>query len=75
MPVKYILGEPILIRVIGPAHCSLFIVYLVQLALTAMRNPLPWWALPAGAVGAVIPFGPFLFEYLIAKWSEKTATP
>lgn len=71
MPVKYLLGEPMLVRVIGMAHGILFMYYIVLLALTVNRNPLPWWALPAGVVGAVIPFGPFLFEYLLAKASDK----
>lgn len=67
MPVKYLLGEPLLVRWIGTAHGLLFMWYIVVLALTIKRNPLPWWAFPAGFIGAVIPFGPFVFEYLIAK--------
>lgn len=72
MPVKYMLGEPLLVRIIGMTHGILFIGYIVMLALSVSRNPLPWWAFPAGFIGAVIPFGPFLFEYLLAKASKKT---
>ena len=67
MPVKYLLAEPMLVRVVGSAHGILFILYVLQLALTATRNTLPWWAFPLGFVGAVIPFGPFLFEYLLSR--------
>jgi integral membrane protein len=75
MPVKYLLAEPILVRVVGSAHGILFIIYVLMLALTATRNSLPWWAFPAGFVGAVIPFGPFLFEYLLSRSvTRSTAT-
>ena len=67
MPVKYLLGEPILVRYIGSAHGILFIWYVVFLALTVKRNPMPWWAFPLGLVGAVIPAGPFIFEALLAR--------
>tara|TARA_R110002072_G_scaffold1780_1_gene14580 strand:+ start:9204 stop:9518 length:315 start_codon:yes stop_codon:yes gene_type:complete len=72
MPVKYMLGEPALVRVIGMAHGLLFLWYIVLLALTVSRNPLPWWTFPTGFVGAVIPFGPFLFEYLLARSTGKS---
>lgn len=72
MPVKYMLGEPVLVRIVGTAHGFLFMCYVVLLAITVIRNPLPWWAFPAGFVGAVAPFGPFLFEYLLAKTLDKT---
>jgi len=72
MPVKYMLGEPMLVRIVGSAHGFLFLCYVMLLAITVIRNPLPWWAFPAGFVGAVIPFGPFLFEYLLSKTAQKT---
>jgi integral membrane protein len=73
MPVKYMLGEPMLVRVIGMIHGLLFMWYVVLLALTVSRNALPWWTFPAGFIGAVIPFGPFLFEYLLSKATTKTS--
>lgn len=61
------LGEPRLVSVVGMAHGILFICYVLFLALTATRQSLPWWAIPIGFIGAVIPFGPFLFEYILGK--------
>lgn len=71
MPVKYLMGEPVLVRIFGTAHGFLFIWYVVVLALTAKRCSLPWWAFPMGFVGAVLPFGPFVFEGLLAKAIKK----
>lgn len=69
MPVKYYLGEPLLVRYIGSAHGLLFIWYTLVLALTVKRIPLPWWSFPLGFMGAVLPFGPFIFEYILKKYS------
>ena len=73
MPVKYMLGEPALVKVIGMTHGILFMWYVVLLALTTVRNSLRWWVFPVGFVGAVIPFGPFLFEYWLGKTHKESA--
>ena len=70
MPVKYMLGEPMLVRVLGSIHGVLFMWYAIVLGLTAKRESLPWWAFPLGFIGSILPFGPFAFEKLLEKSRE-----
>ena len=67
MPVKYMLEQPILVSIFGTIHGFLFIWYVVVLAHTIKRNPMPWWAFPLGFIGAILPGGPFVFEGVLAR--------
>ena len=66
MPIKYGLGNPWPVKIVGWAHGVLFIVYIVCLyqAASAFR-----WSLVKSAlafVASLLPFGPFVFDrYLI----------
>lgn len=67
MPLKYMLGMPEMVRYVGMAHGALFIAYIVVLFFTAAKIKLPLWALPAGVIGSFLPFGPFVFDYVLKK--------
>ena len=67
MPLKYVWGEPGMVRVVGMAHGLLFLAY-VGLAF-AMYDREGWtlkklgWAILA----SLLPFGPFVFERRVLK--------
>ena len=67
MPLKYTLGIHEAVRFAGSAHGVLFIAYLVVLLMTAHRVRFPLWGMPLGVVAAILPFGPFLFDYLLKR--------
>ncbi|GAA0323878.1 DUF3817 domain-containing protein [Psychrobacter aestuarii] len=67
MPLKYMLGMPEMVRYVGMAHGVLFIAYIVVLFFTATKIRLPLWAIPAGVIGSFLPFGPFVFDYVLKK--------
>ncbi|MGP5645802.1 DUF3817 domain-containing protein [Psychrobacter celer] len=67
MPLKYMLGISEAVTYIGMAHGALFIAYILMLLLTASKIKLPLWAMPAGVLGSFLPFGPFVFDYLLKK--------
>lgn len=71
MPLKYMLGIPEAVRYIGMAHGILFIGYIVILMGTANKIKMPLWAMPAGVIASVLPFGPFVFDYLLKKSLHK----
>lgn len=73
MPLKYMLGINEAVRFVGSAHGILFIAYLVVLLSTASRVKLPLWGMPLGVIAAILPFGPFVFDYLLKKAVEKNA--
>ena len=68
MPLKYIWGEPGMVRVVGMAHGLLFLAY-VGLAF-AMYDRQNWSLKKLGLalLASLLPFGPFVFE---AKWMNK----
>lgn len=62
MPLKYLAGQPLAVRVVGMAHGVLFILYVVMLALAAGDRAWPVGRSVRGLVAALLPFGPFVFD-------------
>ena len=62
MPLKYIMHEPIVVKIMGPLHGGLFLLYCALAFWTASEQEWPLKQHLMAYVAAVIPFGPFLFE-------------
>ena len=62
MPVKYLLGNPELVRVVGMAHGILFVLYI--LGTFVFKNTLNWSNQVLGVVilCSIIPLGPFYVD-------------
>ena len=62
MPIKYILGNPELVRVVGMAHGILFILYILGAFL--FKNKLNWSNQILGVVilCSIIPLGPLYVD-------------
>ncbi|TKB93384.1 MAG: DUF3817 domain-containing protein [Nitrospira sp.] len=62
MPMKYLMGMPKVVTVVGAIHGILFLAYVAQLAkLRATHqwdNRISFYALLA----SLLPFGPFIFD-------------
>lgn len=67
MPIKYQLGINEPVKYIGMVHGILFMVYVLMLMSTASRVKLPLWAMPAGVMASLLPFGPFVFDRLLKR--------
>jgi integral membrane protein len=67
MPMKYLLGKPEAVRVVGMLHGVLFIVYaiLVLSVARSRRWPVTWIGM--GLLSALLPFGPFWFDRKIKR--------
>ena len=62
MPVKYILEEPLLVKVVGMGHGVLFILFMFLLLTTALEHK---WKLPfisMAFIASLLPFGTFYLE-------------
>ena len=72
MPLKYVLGFPLAVRVVGLLHGVLFLAYLVLVfdAIGAGRFNLKTAAL--AVLASLLPFGPFVFE---RRRSHERITP
>jgi integral membrane protein len=62
MPVKYLLGIPELVKVVGWAHGVLFMAYIaaVFLAIRAMKWNFLWVLIALGA--SLVPLGTFVLD-------------
>jgi len=67
MPLKYYWSNSEPVKYVGMAHGVLFMLYLYVLMSTASKVKLPLWAMPLGTLAAILPFGPFLFDWLLKR--------
>jgi integral membrane protein len=67
MPVKYMLGEPILVRYIGLVHGLLFVLFCLQ--TISIRSTYNWNLVTTAKVliSSVIPFGTFYMDRKLLK--------
>ncbi|HMS85297.1 MAG TPA: DUF3817 domain-containing protein [Nitrospira sp.] len=62
MPMKYFMGMPMAVRVVGSIHGILFLLYVAQ--LVKLRSTYQWdnkFSFSA-FLAALLPFGPFVFD-------------
>lgn len=74
MPLKYLAGQPLAVKVFGWAHGVLF----VTVCLLLLRAQwLARWSLVRGALvfaGALVPLGPFLLDRPLRRWAAEAAS-
>ena len=62
MPIKYMLGEPIVVKFVGMAHGGLFLLFLYLLFVTAKEYK---WKIPfisMAFIASLLPFGTFYLD-------------
>ena len=74
MPLKYMLDIPEGVKYIGMAHGMLFITYIIILIGSAIQMKMPLWAIPAGVLGPLLPFGPFIFDHFLTNNLPKSVS-
>ena len=74
MPLKYMAGEPMPVKIVGWIHGLLFIAFLIQLyrVQSAYRWPLKKTAL--GILAAFLPFGTWIFDAQLKKQEQALTT-
>ncbi|MDD9936989.1 MAG: DUF3817 domain-containing protein [Myxococcales bacterium] len=73
MPLKYAMGMPIGVKVVGPIHGVLFMVY-VAMAAHAVSDG--WLSKGQGlkmAIASLLPFGPFVVDRELKAMAQRTA--
>lgn len=75
MPLKYLFGLPLAVRIVGMLHGVLFIMYGIAVidALSSGRwkRDRAFWAM----VASVLPFGAFVFEAKLRREEGEAAPP
>ena len=74
MPLKYVWGQPLAVKIIGGIHGALFILFCLTLAM-AMRAGR--WSLIRAAglfLASLVPFLPFWLDAHLRTWEAEAAT-
>jgi len=62
MPLKYAVGMPMAVTIVGSVHGALFTILLIAFAVGYQLVPLPGKLAWLGIAAAIVPFGPFLLD-------------
>ena len=62
MPIKYMLGEPIVVKFVGMAHGGLFLLFLYLLFVAAKEYKWKFSFISMAFIASLIPFGTFYLE-------------
>ena len=69
-PIKYILANPVPVKVLGPIHGGLFLLYIATAIAATVRFRWSWTHVPLAIVTSVLPFGPFVYEAWLRRRAE-----
>ena len=72
MPLKYIGGNEILVKIIGPIHGFLFILYIVLVWWEQRQGRMDMNMAIKGMLAAIPPGGPIWFERKLASKNAET---
>lgn len=67
MPLKYMAGNPAVVKALGMPHGILFIAYVVMANMIAEEMNWPLKVRAYALLAAIFPFGTFLFEHKFLK--------
>ena len=68
MPLKYIWGNPMLVKYVGMGHGVLFIAFLAVLFIVCGKQKWPIKMFIFGLIASILPFGPFVFDHKLKKF-------
>ncbi len=74
VPVKYLLHEPVMVRVLGRVHGALFVLFVLALVRAAAAGEWRASRSVTAFVASVVPFGAFWFERKLRAEGATTAT-
>jgi integral membrane protein len=71
MPLKYMAGLPLAVKITGSLHGALFIAYVGSAIFLFTHAKWPLDRIPGLLYAAILPFGTFVME---RKWLRRTET-
>ena len=72
MPLKYLAGLPLAVRVVGSIHGALFLLFLAALYRAARARAWPRRRSVSAFVASILPFGTFVFDASLRREIEST---
>ncbi len=62
MPLKYLAGLPLAVRIVGSIHGVLFIAFVLVLIRAGIARAWPFGRWVRAFVSSIVPFGTFVFD-------------
>jgi integral membrane protein len=62
MPLKYLAGLPLAVRIVGSIHGALFIAFVLILIWVSIARAWPFRRSLLAFVSSIVPFGTFVFD-------------
>lgn len=75
MPLKYMAGMPLAVKVVGMAHGILFVLYLPALLEVAVAHRWSALRVVAAFAASLIPFGTFVLEARLRREARPEVQP
>ncbi|MEZ4443752.1 MAG: DUF3817 domain-containing protein [Polyangiaceae bacterium] len=75
MPLKYLAGQPMAVKIAGWIHGVLFVAFVASLLQVATDRSWPLRRSAMVFVAALLPFGPFVIDRRLAEESSSAAEP
>ena len=72
MPVKYLLGQPLAVRIAGSVHGLLFLLFVSSLFRAAAEHEWPVRRSLAAFGASLVPFGTFVLDRALKREQEGT---
>lgn len=68
MPLKYMAGQPEMVRIVGSIHGGLFILLVLYALYVGFERGWSFWKVTFWVLaGSIFPFGPFLVDHKILR--------
>jgi len=68
MPLKYLAGQPLAVKIVGWAHGVLFVIFGMALLHVWITARWPFGRVVAVFIAALLPFGPFVVDRRMREW-------
>lgn len=75
MPLKYVWGQPLAVKLVGWAHGVLFVIFCWSLLQVMLHHN---WSFKRAAIvfiASLVPFGPFILDKQMKAWETESTKP
>ena len=74
MPLKYLAGLPLAVKLVGWAHGALFVLLALLTLHALLRRTLPFLEACGVGIASLLPFGPFLIDRRLKRIEDDLRT-
>lgn len=71
MPLKYLAGMPVAVKIAGWSHGLLFVAFCFALLQTMLVTGWPFSRCATVFVASLLPFGPFVLDRKVVEWGKE----